>query len=194
MEYYDSSIIDSLSDEKLFDEYLKCKSTKKVLDEAKNIISNFMTDSVKINKLLTQLAPILIKPGLKGAVRGLKFNDIVKNHLETLYQGVEFEKDVDGVKERPDWYLVTNSGYIVGYNQIDLWGGGAQKNRANKYLDDKFGSDNKNIKYICVIAKKSPKTKIMESAFKKDKVCYLGGLEKIIDKLMLEDQKQVHSI
>jgi hypothetical protein len=190
MEYYNQKIVDELSDEILFNEYLKSNSTKKTSEKIKCIIDKFLPDE-KANELLKELTILFIKAGLKGSVRGLKFNDMVKKYLENIYEDAAFEKNLNGMQERPDWFIKyekqSKKHFIVGYNQIALWGGGAQTNRANKYLDDNFGKKFKNVKFIFVIAYKAPNTEKMKNGFKNNKLCYLDGLENLINKLMSED-------
>lgn len=98
---------------------------------------------------------------LKAVKQGLAFNCIVANKINELiqtkpYMKLEVEKSFEGLDEIPDWIL-TNSQTgrtLIGYNQIDLWGGGHQYNRASKYIIDNTIHERlsyKNAKLICVV-------------------------------------------
>lgn len=107
-----------------------------------------------------------------------------KNRFE-----IHFEKKCNNYHlEIPDWYILekeTNK-IIIGMNQLDLWSGGQQLNRATKYiLDNKY--DNKTSKLLCVICneiqiktKKNKIYKLFEIGFENNTLCYLNNLQHII--------------
>ena len=110
-------------------------------------------------------------------------------NLDKSRYDFDFERKTPFVNtdEIPDWYIhdkFTNK-TIVGMNQVDLWGGGHQTNRASKYLDEKYNT--RNYKIICVVANetkvdnyKSKKYNIFNTGFKNDTLCYLGNLKNIV--------------
>ena len=71
-------------------------------------------------------------------------------------------------------------------NQLDLWKGGQQINRAGSYiLNNKY--DNINIKLLCVICNKTKLNKentklhkIFSKGLKDKTICYLNDLQNII--------------
>lgn len=181
----DDEVIKKLTDISLSKKFLDSKATKETFKKVMLVLDKHNVANAEA--VIADLIPYLIPPGVKGVVRGLAFNQIVMDWLNEHYEGVEFEKNIDGISERPDWYILHNNHYIVGYNQIDLWSGGAQTNRGNKYiLDDSFHEKNSTIKYVSVIASKpdkiSPKLKkLFEVGISKKRMTYLSGLESIID-------------
>jgi len=75
---------------------------------------------------------------------------------------------------------------LIGMNQIDLWSGGQQMNRASNYLYNSEKHNSENVKLLCVICNliqfKTP-TKVFslfETGFSNNTLCYLGGLKNII--------------
>jgi hypothetical protein len=108
-----------------------------------------------------------IPAGVKACARGREFNKkvaVLLGRYGVVCESYPAEKAVALQRllpERPDWFIgcaSTRCGKtIVGYNQMDLWRGGAQTNRAYKYLcndglykelDRKF-----NIRLVCVVAR-----------------------------------------
>lgn len=198
--------IDELKDEKLMTEYKKCSSFKKKINEFENIIDNTFSKNLNeetqqklINAhvkqdLIDAHILQLIPPGAKGAIRGNKFNDIIKKFIEGLELDasrfeIKFEKKCDehDTNEIPDWYISekTTGKKIIGMNQVDLWRGGAQSNRGFKYIDN--NKDNTECcKLLCVVCnekqfKTKTKTyKLFEIGFKNDTLCYLNNLKNII--------------
>jgi hypothetical protein len=196
MEYYDQSIIESLSDLNLMEYFKKSKSTKKILLDLKSIIEVYI-DKEKIELLINELLPFVIKAGTKGVIRGLKFNDIVGNYLKLHFTNVKIEHKLKELIERPDWYVKHNDKIVVGYNQIDLWSGGAQLNRGNKYVCDNNFHKHENIKIIAVIANKPKRIsptikKILDIGFKEKRLSYVNGLESIIKDYLELSSDEVH--
>lgn len=155
---------------------------------------NCQTKIIEIkNKYILELIPV----GTKGVIRGNKFNQIIKNHInnlnldETNYD-IKFETKCMNVdtSEIPDWYIMNkkNNKIILGMNQLDLCKEGQQYNRGSKYLiDSKL--NNENIKLLCVICNeikfKTSNNKafnFFEIGFKNDTLCYINNLENIIKK------------
>lgn len=69
-------------------------------------------------------------------------------------------------------------------NQLDLWSGGQQSNRATKYLNMKFKNDS--VKLLCVIANPivihniNKIYQLFDLGFRNDTLCYPNGIERII--------------
>lgn len=91
--------------------------------------------------------------------------------------------------EIPDWYILEKSTnkIIIGMNQLDLWSGGHQINRASKYIENNK-HNNQNSKLLCVVCNeiqfknnKNKVFKIFEIGFNNDTLCYLNNLENIIN-------------
>jgi hypothetical protein len=102
---------------------------------------------------------LLVPPGTKATVRGGVFNQIVANYLRSLpicnRPGIvlAFEQfcPLAPTGEIPDWYVwdIGGNRALIGMNQVDLWSGGAQINRADKYVNAWLGE---NIAFVAVIA------------------------------------------
>ena len=59
-------------------------------------------------------------------------------------------------------------------NQLDLWSGGHQINRASKYIENNK-HNNQNSKLLCVVCNEIQfKNKIFETGFKNDTLCFLN--------------------
>lgn len=191
-----------LTDLSMTEEYKACESVKNEVLKLDKILSKHNIATDKKDAILTEYLIELIPPGTKGVMRGNKFNKIIKDRItgmklnSELFE-VEFEKDctVCETFERPDWYILErNTGkVIIGMNQLDLWGGGHQHNRASKYLmDNKINTDK--TKLLCVVCNKikfkiqktgdSPKIKAykyFEIGFANDTLCYIKNIENIIN-------------
>ena len=76
---------------------------------------------------------------------------------------------------------------MIGMNQLDLWGGGQQINRGSKYVINNEETDKyKLVSIVCNKVKiksyKNKVYKIFNEGYKKNNLCYLNGLNKIINK------------
>lgn len=191
-------ILNELTDEKLLDDYLKCKSVNNAIDKLIDVLKDVGIQNNKITEIKNKYILELIPPGTKGVIRGNKFNQIVKEYITNLkldkkiYE-ICFEKKCEDIEtsEKPDWYIKNkkNNKIIIGMNQMDLWGGGHQINRGSKYLIDcKFNNDK--TKLLCVVCneiqfdKKNKVFNFFEIGFKNDTLCYLNNLETIIKKFL----------
>jgi len=170
------------------------KSFIKNKNELEDILRKHSIEKNVIDKIIEDYKHKLIPPGSKATVRGNKFNIIIKNYiidmnLDKSRYDFEFERKTPffNTDEIPDWYIHDKftKKTIVGMNQVDLWGGGHQTNRASKYLNDKNNS--KDCKILCVVANetkietyKSKKYNIFNTGFKNDTLCYLGNLKNIV--------------
>lgn len=126
-------ILNELTDEKLLDEYLKCKSVNNAIDKLINVLKDVGIQYNKINEIKNKYILELIPAGTKSVIRGNKFNQIVKKYITNLnldkkiYE-IYFEKKCEDIEtsEIPDWYIKNkkNNKVIIGMNQMDLWKGG----------------------------------------------------------------------
>ena len=71
-------------------------------------------------------------------------------------------------------------------NQLDLWGGGQQLNRASKYIENNK-HNNENSKLLCVVCNeiqfksiKNKAYKLFVNGFENNTLCYLNNLQNII--------------
>ena len=161
---YDKHIDRQLSDLMLMDQFLNsssCKNAIQILEEtAKD--TGIDKDPRIMRKFMKKLLPLVIPPGVKGCIRGYAFNQIIKKKLlkADLPNGeLSFEpKDCCNlVHEIPDWCFRIGGKTIIGYNQLDIWKGGAQINRASKYImDDALHRrlNKQGVWIVCVIARK----------------------------------------
>jgi hypothetical protein len=182
--------INLLKDTSLLEKYKQTKSLQKNILSKNNILQE------QQDKIIDEYVLNLIPAGTKGVIRGNKFNEIVKNTilsfdtLSTERFEIKFESNhpLFSTTEKPDWYVYdkqTNK-IIIGMNQLDLWNGGQQLNRGNKYLIDNKANNN-NSKLVCVVCNpitiKNNKNKIynlFDIGFNNNTLCYIKGLSQII--------------
>ena len=77
-------VIDSLSDKNLFQDYISQKSVKFTRDKICEILKNKLgsqTETTIQEEIVQECIKLFIPPGLKGVIRGNKFNLFVKNYL-----------------------------------------------------------------------------------------------------------------
>lgn len=185
-----------LDDKNLMEEYKKCDSTKNKIDKLNKILINNNIIEETRNKIIDDYILDLIPAGLKGVIRGNKFNKIVEKYIKELnflkgedYE-IEFEKKSNfyDTNEIPDWYIFnkkTNK-IIIGMNQLDLWSGGQQINRGSKYILE-FNNTEK-VKMVSVVCNeikfKSEKSKafnLFKKGYENDTLCHIKNLENIIE-------------
>jgi hypothetical protein len=186
---YSKEIVENLTDEKLLDDYKKTQSLKNEIDKLTEVLAKHKISDDLQKNIIDDYLPALVPAGVKGVIRGNKFNHIVRDYILSLklpYE-VAFEKhcEICPSSEKPDWYIRKNDKVIIGMNQVDLWKGGMQLNRGMKYIVNQ--KLEKNSKLVCVVCNyvllKSAKTKVFtlfKTGFENDTLCYLNGLEKII--------------
>lgn len=207
-ETFSSEILKSLSDESLVSVYRDQPSMKKKLIKIRNQFESVGIEDSKIDAYIDKYFIDLIEPGLKGQIRGTKFNCLVREYLLNLpcaskYE-IEFEKQhpLFQCSDKPDFYIYDQERkkLLIGMNQIDLWEGGQQKNRQSKYVtDERFHENFPNapgelqIKVVSVICRKPEYQKLNKSLFSlfqigftKNRLCYVHGLKEIIDSLFQE--------
>lgn len=186
---------ENLSDKNLFNDYADCPAVIKRIKQLKQLLQKHKINSEKIDNILQEYIPNIIPAGVKGQVRGSKFNEIVKQfiktklHLDKEKFIVKFEKRCKNINtdEIPDFYIKDRKTHkiIIGMNQIDLWSGGAQYNRGSKYLI-KNSINNEKTKLLCVVCnfvkikKKDKKYKLFNTGFVNNTLCYLKNLKHIV--------------
>lgn len=184
-------IIDKLTDKKLFPEYIKCLFFAKKMTKLKEIIKKYVNDVVT-NSICVEFTSEIIPAGIKGNIRGKKFNDLVSDFIENLNLPFQIETEKmcpnHETSEIPDWYIYDEKTgkAMIGMNQIDLWSGGQQSNRGSKYVTGYV--DKVNEKLVCVVCnntkvckKNSKKYKLFNVGINKKTLCYVGeSLRKII--------------
>ena len=186
--------IKALSDIECLDTYKNSKSLKnKIVGYISHLENNDISED-KRKKMIEEYLPYLIPPGLKGVIRGNKFNQIIKTHIlslnldKTIYD-IQFEKKyLDTTSEIPDWYILEKETQkvMIGMNQLDIWGGGQQFNRGSKYILT-FSNNSEKVRLVCVIANKiifksnkNKAFKFFQKGFEENTLCYLKNLKNII--------------
>ena len=189
-----------LSDVSLLPEYRNSKSVKNSMETLSSILEKHLANETR-EVILEDYLLHMIPPGTKGVIRGNKFNKIVQEKIQkmdlpsNIYE-IAFDKNCDTVptSEIPDWYITdtVQNKTLIGMNQLDLWGGGAQINRAGKYILKNPFENETNVKLICVVCNKivlkSEKNKafqIFERGYAQNSICYLNNLERIIREFFL---------
>jgi hypothetical protein len=185
----------SLSDTMCLDKYKQCDSLKIKIESLDIILSNNNINEEQRKNIISNYILQLISPGLKGIIRGNKFNNIIKDNIlsmnldPTKYE-IAFERKSNHYEtsEIPDWYILQKetSKIMIGMNQLDLWTGGQQLNRASKYVLN-FSDNSDKIRLLCVVANpikltsdKNKVFKIFQKGFQDNTLCYLKNLHKII--------------
>lgn len=186
--------ISELTDAQLLPIYMESKSVKAATRKLGAVLSKHCSPTL-CSEILQEYIPHLIPAGTKGVFRGNRFNQIVKNCILSKYADdarfeVCFEKKstLHPTDEIPDWYIVerkTNK-ILIGMNQLDLWSGGHQTNRASKYIIS-CKHNTETSKLVCVVcadvklySRKNKSFAIFEMGFKNNTLCYLGNLVGII--------------
>lgn len=189
-------VSENLNDRNIIPFLQKTASYKKSINNFEKILIKNEIEKNVIKKILDDYMINLIPAGTKGVIRGNLFNQYVKDFIINLKLNnekfnCEFEKKsiIENTDEIPDWIITdkTSNRVLIGMNQLDLWGGGAQHNRGSKYLLENKHNNEKS-KLVCVIANKiifndkaKGKTiKLFKVGYKENTLCYIGGLKKII--------------
>jgi hypothetical protein len=186
--------LEELTDAKLICEYKHCNSVKNEIIKLSDVLEKYIDEETK-EKIIQDYLLHLIPAGTKGIIRGNRFNQIVKQFItklafDTSRFEICFEKKCEGhfTTEIPDWYILekSNNKIIIGMNQLDLWGGGQQLNRASKYIENNK-HNNENSKLLCVVcneiqfkSSKNKAYKLFVNGFENNTLCYLNNLQNII--------------
>ncbi len=184
----------SLNDSNLLTVYKTLPSVAERVEILRQILKTNNICNDIIGNVINEYMIYIIPAGAKAAIRGNQFNKIIQQKilnmkLNTNLYDIQFEKHCHhaNTNECPDWFILERSTnkVLIGMNQIDLWGGGSQFNRAFKYLNNDFHSSDK--KMICVICKhtyiKCANTKlfkIFDIGYENENLCYPTNLYSII--------------
>jgi len=193
-----SDTIKALSDAELLEKYKESSSLQKNISKLNEVLEKNSIEESQRKQILDNYTLQLIPPGLKGVVRGNKFNHIVKKHILSLQLDksiflIDFEKHCDESEyktaEIPDWYIYKKDTkqFMIGMNQLDLWRGGQQINRGSKYITN-FKENSDTLRLVCVIAnelvlksEKNKAFKLFQEGYEKNTLCYLKNLKRIIE-------------
>lgn len=201
------SIIEQTKVDINFDIDKKVQNSPSFLKRQQQIIDVIKRNKIKIShaqKIAKDLIGYTTQPGIKAALRGNHFNRVVSDTIKAIIKNkkhIEFKTEISHCQfdEKLDWYLYNtrSKNIIAGFNQIDLWNGGAQYNRASKYiLGESFHKhlSKRKIKLLCVVYNSPNKVrintklyKILSVGFHKKRICYLKGLKKIINEFILKE-------
>lgn len=165
MQQYDRGVEARLEDLHMGPEYMKAPSCIGVVERIRGLAGRLgvKEGSREHRDLMKTVLGMAVPPGTKAAVRGNAFNKYVKGVLERALVGKEgwsvaFEEKHPEFSEIADWVVRGKGGrVIVGFNQLDVWGGGAQLNRAAKYIMDEAlhrRLRKKGITVVCVVARR----------------------------------------
>lgn len=192
----DYNIIDSLKDENMINEYIKSKSVKIKIEKLKNVLKTTLPNlsNLERDNFIKEYTKEIIPPGTKGVLKGNKFNEYIKYIIiENISKyEIKFEQMSPYLKtsEIPDWTIHNpiNNKTIIGMNQLTLWGGGHQTNRASKYVINNF-QNTEYVKFINVVCNevnvKTQNSKIyllFSKGYTENTLCFPGALIKhIID-------------
>lgn len=198
-----NDIISKLADISLLDEYKQSSSTVSSIQKLEAILEKHIVVPEKktvIKAIVDDYILELIPAGTKGVIRGNKFNQIIKEIITDMHLDPEqfeycFESQCAGFEtsEKPDWFIKSKSPepgkekVLIGMNQLDLWGGGAQINRGAKYILERTNTDNSRL--LCVVCnkieiktEKSKVYKLFAKGFENETLCYPGNLANLIRK------------
>ena len=182
-----------IDDEKLGEAFEKSPAVIKNLLKIRRILQSEKMPKYKINRIVQKMSCFHVSPGTKASIRGLAFNQMVATVLKATLSKMkckdlvlQVEKKSANMSEIPDWILTNTKKKksIIGYNQLDFWHGGAQMNRASKYiLDDRY-HNKKRVKIVSIIARKPPNIlndrnklySIFDVGFRKKRLFYLQSL------------------
>jgi alpha-amylase/alpha-mannosidase (GH57 family) len=185
---------EALSDSNMLDEYLRTSSVKRKRRQIQDLLDKYDIDENISKNILDDITTLLIPPGTKGVCRGNKFNTIIKKFIQDLHLPTEtydimfeYSHPEFPTNERPDFviYNKKTNKIINGMNQLTLWGGGHQTNRATKYILNNI-HNTENSKLLCVVCNKiqlkgkNKEYQIFKTGFESKTLCYLNGLKDII--------------
>lgn len=185
------------------DEYMKTQCFQniyysKCMKKKREYIEELMSKhSIENMDFIEELLMHSIPASLKANLIGNMFNEIVFHTIEDCIK--EFsprfvckrEVSIPQLPEKLDFVLydTKTNRKLIGYNQLDFWGGGHQLNRGDKYIisNTLYNSLPNNIKLICVIhnftkIKKmgSKKSKVFDYGIQYGRIAYINHLSSII--------------
>ena len=122
LEGFDEKVIDHLSDERLYDEYISFDSVRKnIFKLSKTLKANNVTTR-QIDKIVRDYIPDLVSPVLKTSVKKKVFDEMVKTCLLYHFKEPEFDISFNDKREPegPDWILKRDGVKLYGYNHLIL--------------------------------------------------------------------------
>jgi len=196
---FNESMCNELQESKLLPRYIQSPSFKSARFKWEQSLSPYMSsDNIKTFTQSDWFMNEIIQAGTKGVIRGNRFNELIKEQimgfaLDPEKYDVCFEKRCPTVPtgERPDWYICekTTNKTLIGMNQLDLWSGGHQCNRGNKYVNMPFTDTSKVVSVVCnfiTIKHTNNKTyELFKLGFENNTLCYPGGLYFIVQDFFL---------
>ena len=153
---FDCDIALRLSDDELMQQLMQSRSVLNKVQQFNEILRVHNVDPSKITTIVRDLIAVSIPAGTKGCIRGNMFNKIIFDKIQKQYGnpklyeiGRETRPNDIMTDEIPDWWVrnLTTNRIVVGFNQIDLWNGGAQINRGAKYLRMEI----EGARHLCVV-------------------------------------------
>ena len=199
LEQYDRHIDAKFKDYVLMPLFMKSESVVTACKVVECAIDEIVDNKRDKRMFMRKIIPMVIPAGVKGNIRGAIFNKCIASILQRFTKGmsrvsIAFEVPVPGLSEIADFVIKTNKKTIVGYNQLDMWKGGAQINRAAKYILDEAlhqRLNKKNIYVVCVVSRKlelkSTNSKIMNIVtvgLKKDRLMWPHGLRAYLKNIL----------
>lgn len=186
---YDKYITQRVSDTMLMSKYHACPSCKKVMNIFEETARDIGVSGRQKRLMEKRLLPLLIPLGVKASVRGAVLNKYIQSKISNIQKATTFIKSAifeprnvayPHISEIPDWVVETTTGkLVIGFNQLDLWNGGAQINRGSKYIMDetlhrRLGKHGMFI--VCVVARRYVFSK-QEKRTKADNIVFTGSLK-----------------
>ena len=203
------SIEDRLSDTQLRPIYFQKDAMVEVITTIRKSVEKYFPQErfPPNEEFIIELAEKFIPPGLKGDVRGRFFNLEIATLIGTIIKPfpqlrLETEKNVPdaALDTIPDWYVVSTTNtltntltnkYLVGYNQLTLWGDVHIIYRGTKYVtNDAFHLGQPEfIKLIAVVChkvelkqSKGKLYKLFSAGLERERLFYPGHLGNYIRK------------
>lgn len=185
--------IPELDDDMLISYYNKAPSVIKRMEIVNKVLADAGLNKTERCNASKSLMSLIIPSGTKSTIRGRLFNDIISKEIKKHIRnkrgfGFKMESRHTMFHEIPDWIIQRNGKTLVGFNQISLFGGGHQLNRASKYiLDTNFHKrlTKMNIKMVCVVKDLPIETNgkamtILKEGIRKKTIYCVGGIKQMI--------------
>lgn len=120
LEGFDEKVIDHLSDERLYDEYVSFDSVRKNIFKLSKTLKYNNVTSRQIDKIVRDYIPDLVSPVVKTVVRKKVFDEMVKTCLLSHFKEPEFNISFNDKREPegPDWIVSRDGDKLYGYNHI----------------------------------------------------------------------------
>ena len=157
------------------------------------IFKNILKDTSSSNELINLLTP----SGTKGKFSGDILEELILEEINNIVNKLYLNKKIQihfqennkqyPTSEKPDIWIQYEDKTIIFMIQKDLWGGGQQSNRCEKYLNNNKYNNN-NVKLICVVSeylnidsfKNKKNYDLLCKSIENKKLCWINHLEKNI--------------